>query len=349
MWIIWRSRTDVRVGLGLVCVLLMGLFLGCDQKEFTEANGDEEPATVPQTLGLSGDLQDVHDPAVIQAHGRYYLYSTGGGIQWRSSADRGHWQWRGVVLDGVPPWADDIAEDDLWAPDIAYFNGRYHLYYSASTFGSGRSAIGVATSPVLSPDRAGYEWTDRGKVIESHPDSSYNAIDPNIVIDEERVWMAFGSWNETGIRMRRLDPSTGKPSAEDDSLYLLANRPNADENAVEAPYIIRHDGAYYLFLSFDHCCDGADSDYNIRVGRSTSVTGPYEDRQGRSLTEGGGTLLLDGWSEWSGPGHNAVLQDDDGSFLVYHAYSPESGTPHLRISPLEWEDGWPVVPVTERS
>lgn len=350
MWTVWQFRTDVRLGLGLVCVLLIGLSLGCDQKEFTEANGDGEPATVPQTLALSGDLQDVHDPAVIAAHDRYYLYSTGGGIQWRSSVDRRHWQWRGVVLDGVPQWAEAITEGDLWAPDVAYFNGRYHLYYSASTFGSGRSAIGVATSPVLSPDSAVYGWTDQGKVIESYNSDSYNAIDPNVVIDEQGwVWMAFGSWNETGIRMRRLDPSTGKLSSEDDSLYSLANRPNADENAVEAPYIIRRNGAYYLFLSFDHCCEGAESDYNIRVGRSSSVTGPYKDRQGRHLTEGGGTLLLDGWSEWKGPGHNAVLQDEAGSFLVYHAYSSDSGTPHLRISPLEWEDGWPIVPLTERS
>jgi arabinan endo-1,5-alpha-L-arabinosidase len=311
-------------------------------------NGEEKTDSVPVTLDLSGALQDVHDPAIMQAHGKYYLYSTGGGIQWRSSPDRRAWGHRGDVLGGVPSWAASIADDDLWAPDIAFFNGRYHLYYSASTFGSGRSAIGVATSPVLSPDSAAYEWTDHEKVIESFDPDPYNAIDPNIVIDaKDRVWMALGSWNDTGIRRRRIDPETGKLSSEDDSLYALANRPRADENAIEAPYIIRRNDLYYLFVSFDDCCQGVDSDYNIRVGRSESVTGPYVDREGTPMTEGGGTLVLEGWAEWKGPGHNAVLQEEGETFLVYHAYSVPDGTPTLRISPLEWEEGWPVVPTTE--
>lgn len=328
----------------------MGL-LGCDSQDHSTSAGEEqeEREEIPRTVELFGDLQDVHDPALIKAHGGYYLYSTGGGVQWRLSSDRAECGDRGDVLGGVPDWAEEFTEGDLWAPDIAYFNDRYHLYYSASTFGSGRSAIGLATNSVLSPDSTGYEWTDRGKVIESYNSDSYNAIDPAIVIDDrDRVWMAFGSWNETGIRMRRLDPETGKPSDRDTTLYSLAKRPNADENAIEAPYIIRRNDLCYLFVSFYDCCLGVDSDYNIRVGRSDAVTGPYVDREGTPMTDGGGTLVLEGWSNWKGPGHNTVLQDGGETMLAHHAYSvADEGTPYLRMSLLEWEDGWSIVPTTE--
>jgi len=341
---------EIATGLPLVLALVVGGGLvggGCQAPTTADEDGPPEVDSVPATVDLLGDLQDVHDPAVVRAHGRYYLYSTGGGIQWRSSPNRTEWTYRGDVLGGVPRWAESITEGDLWAPDVAYFNGRYHLYYSASTFGSGRSAIGVATTPVLSPDSAAYEWTDRGTVIESYNSDPYNAIDPDVITDEEgRLWMAFGSWNETGVRMRRLDSETGKPSGEDDTFYSLATRPEAEENAIEAPHILRHNEFYYLFVSFGHCCQGVDSDYNIRVGRSRSVTGPYVDKDGTPMTEGGGTLVLDGWDRWRGPGHNAVLRDGAETFLVYHSYSvANDGTPVLRMSPLEWRDGWPFVPM----
>lgn len=350
------------VKLGVVAVLLLGMsvgLLGCDnggdltRDPDDDDDSDPDPVMVPQMMDLSGALQDVHDPAIIAAHGQYYLYSTGGGIQWRSSSDLRHWTYEGDVLGGVPAWADAITEGDLWAPDVAYFNGRYHLYYSASTFGSSRSAIGLATNPVLSPDSADYDWTDQEKVIESFEPDPYNAIDPNVIIDEQdRIWLAFGSWNDAGIHMRRLDPETGMLSTEDETLYNLANRPNADENAIEAPYIIHRDGYYYLFVSFDHCCQGVDSDYNVRVGRSESVTGPYVDADGTPMTEGGGTLVIESTPNWKGTGHNSVLQEDGDTYLVYHAYSDRGGqnegTPYLRISPLDWEDGWPTVPMTEQ-
>lgn len=338
----------------VVFVVLPLVLFGCDSQEpSTPPEEEPEPVEGPEMLELSGDLRHVHDPAIIKAQGEYYLYSTGGGIQWRRSPDLTQWTYEGDVLGGVPQWAEEEIEgiEDLWAPDVAYFNGRYHLYYSASTFGSQRSVIGVATSPALNPDSAAGGWNDRGKVLESFDDVSYtyNAIDPNIAFDEQdRVWMAFGSWFETGIRMRRIDPETGMPSNEDDSLYALANRPDADENAIEAPYIIRHEDYYYLFVSFDHCCQGVNSDYNVRVGRAESITGPYVDADGVPMTEGGGTLVIEGTPDWKGTGHNSVLQDGEDTYLVYHAYSVQhDGDPFLRISPLEWEDGWPVVPTTQ--
>ena len=350
-------RTRLRSGLlqGVLCLVLVIGLLGCDSQSTDSQDPppeeEPEPQQVPQMLSLTGDLRDVHDPAIIKAHGAYFLYSTGGGIQWRQSSDLTRWMYEGDVLGGVPQWAQSQISgvEDLWAPDVAYFNDRYHLYYSASTFGSGRSAIGVATNPVLSPDSAGFAWTDQGKVIESYDADSYNAIDPNIIIDDEdRIWMAFGSWNDTGIRMRRIDPQTGKLSSDDETLYHLADRPNARENAIEAPYIIQRGDYYYLFVSFDHCCEGVSSTYNVRVGRSESVTGPYVDKNGTAMTNGGGTIIINGTPSWKGTGHNSVLQEDGETYLVYHAYSvQQDGVPFLRISPLEWEGGWPSVPMTE--
>lgn len=353
----WLHGHGRRIAAGLLAVLLLVGIGGCDSQEVTtappEENEDSDPVMVPEMMDLSGALQDVHDPAIIKAHGQHYLYSTGGGIQWRSSADLTTWDYGGDVLGGVPSWADDIAAGDLWAPDVAYFNDRYHLYYSASTFGSSRSAIGLATNPVLSPDSANYGWEDQQRIIQSVESDPYNAIDPNIIIDQQdRIWMAFGSWNDAGIHMRRIDPETGKLSSADETLYNLANRPDADENAIEAPYIIYRDGYYYLFVSFDHCCQGVDSDYNVRVGRAESVTGPYVDREGTPMTEGGGTLVIESTPNWKGTGHNSVLQENGNTYLVYHAYSDRGGqnegTPFLRISPLEWEKGWPAVPMTEQ-
>ena len=130
-------------------------------------------------------------------------------------------------------------------------------------------------------------------------EDDFNAIDPDLSYDEQgRLWMAFGSfWS--GIKLRRLDPATGKLSAEHPEIHSLASRPAP--GAVEGPSIVRRGGFYYLFVSFDFCCRGIDSDYRVMVGRSRSITGPYVDRDGVPMTEGGGTELLRGYNEFAGP------------------------------------------------
>ncbi len=298
---------------------------------------------------LSGDVRHVHDPTVIRQGRTFYLFSTRAGLSVRCSEDLARWRLCGDVFGHLPQWAVEEVPGlrGLWAPDISYFNGRYHLYYSASTFGSNRSAIGLATNRTLDPSSPDFAWQDHGKVIGSSPTDDWNAIDPNVVLDEEgRPWLSFGSfWG--GIKLRRLDPQTGKPSAEDETLYALASRPRTKElpGAVEAPAIYRKGGYYYLFVSFDFCCRGVKSTYHLRVGRARRVTGPYLDRDGKPLTEGGGTLVLEGAGRWLGPGHCAVLQAEDGERLVYHAYDAEwRGTPTLRVSRLYWDaEGWPTL------
>ena len=184
-------------------------------------------------------------------------------------------------------------------------------------------------------------------MIESRSSDNFNAIDPNAFDDADgRQWLVFGSfWS--GIKMVRLDPATGLRSAEDERIHSLASRRRP--GAVEAPVIIRRDGYYYLFVSFDFCCRGVESTYYTVVGRSRDPTGPYVDRDGRAMMEGGGFLVLhadlDRTRRFVGPGHPDILQDGGREYIVYHAYDRQAdGAPTLRIQQLGWtEDGWPVA------
>ena len=294
-----------------------------------------------------GAIRHVHDPVMIRAGDAWYVFSTGPGIPMRRSGDLLRWEKAGrVFAEEVPAWAHkEIPEArDIWAPDISYYNRRFHLYYSVSTFGSQRSCIGLATNKTLDPSSPEYEWVDHGKVIESFPNKvDYNAIDPNLVLDKQRQpWLVWGSyWG--GIKLVRLNPDTGKPLDKDGQIHSLAARPR--RHAIEAPFLVFRDGYYYLFVSFDHCCRGVASDYRVMVGRSREITGPYVDFQGRPMLKGHGTLVLAGYGAWRGPGHNGIVLGSEGDWLVHHMYDVgEKGVPTLQIRPLIWgRDGWPVV------
>lgn len=303
-------------------------------------------------LDVKGAILNVHDPVMIKHEDRYYLFCTGGGIAMRRSSDMLDWRIArgGLVFPELPEEAFAYVPDaqDLWAPDISYYNDRYHIYYSISTFGSNHSAIGLATNPTLDPDDDDFAWTDHGIVVKSERSNFYNAIDANLILDENDVpWLAFGShWG--GIKLVQLDYETGKVAqmqdGEEAELYSLATRED-NNRAVEAPFIIRRHGYYYLFVSYDACCQGINSTYNVRVGRSESVTGPYADREGVPMMEGGGTQITFPTNRYKGPGHNAIFREDEQDYIVYHAYDAyQGGTPTLRIEPLEWdEDDWPSI------
>lgn len=309
---------------------------------------EEEPY---EYLPLTGSIRQIHDPVMIKEGDTYYCFATHGGIYMRQSTDLLEWKrpFPPSVFSptNAPDWTQEMvpgSNNDIWAPDISYFNDRFHLYYSVSTFGSNRSVIGLATNATLNAKSDNYKWVDQGLVIESVSSDNFNAIDPNLIIDASGVpWLAFGShWS--GIKMRRLDYGTGLLSSEDSTLYSLASRP-VHPRAVEAPFIIRKHGWYYLFVSFDACCRGVDSTYNVRVGRSDSVTGPYVDRDGVDMLNGGGTQVTFPTMRWRGPGHNAILQNGDTDYLVHHAYDADNvGVETLRIAPLVWDDdGWPSL------
>jgi arabinan endo-1,5-alpha-L-arabinosidase len=294
-----------------------------------------------------GDIVDVHDPCIVRCGGQYYLFSTGQGIPIRQSADRRQWRLVGEVFREPPAWAVQAVPGyggHTWAPDLAVLAGKYHLYYSVSTFGSNRSCIGLAVNTTLNPRDPAYRWEDRGAVLCSIPGrDNWNAIDPNLVLDDDgSSWLAFGSfWS--GIQLVRIDPATGKPATDPPQVSMIASRPGSA--AVEAPFIVRRSGFCYLFVSFDHCCRGTESTYRIMVGRGRQLAGPYADRSGRPLLEGGGTLVLASHGECHGPGHNMVFADGDADWIVHHMYDgANAGVPTLQVRPLIWaEDGWPLA------
>lgn len=306
-------------------------------------------------LDLSGWVQPAHDPTIIRHDLRYYVFTTGhlgpgpGLIPWRYSDDIEHWSRGGAVFEQIPSWAAERVPGTrgLWAPDIVHAGGEYRLYYSVSTFGRNNSAIGLAVNRTLDPDHGDYRWVDRGLVIASTPQDDFNAIDPGVLVDSDgRHWMSFGSfWS--GIKLIDLDPLTGLRSEQDQDMHSLARRPSP--GAVEAPDLIERGGRFYLFVSFDFCCRGAESTYYSVVGRAEHPTGPFVDREGRPMMEGGGTRVLhadqDASGRFVGPGHVSILTDDSGDYIVHHAYDTQSGgEPTLRIRRLRWtDDGWPVA------
>ena len=315
-------------------------------------------AAPPELLTLSGDLA-VHDPVLIKEADVYYVFCTGGFwgqgiVPIRKSPDMRHWERDGFVFDRLPDWvaAEVPKARNAWAPDISHFGGKYHLYYSLSSFGVNDSAIGLATNATLDRSKPDYKWVDEGLVVRSRAGvDDFNAIDPNLVVeDDENVWLSWGSfWG--GIMMRRVDPQTGKLSSTDTTLHKLAARPRLNphktpptEGAIEAPTIFRHGDHWYLFVSFDFCCRGAKSDYKVVVGRSKTITGPYLDQDGRRMSDGGGTLVIEAATEhWRGAGHEACYHENGVDYLAFHAYAAETGRSQLQISTIEWQDGWPRV------
>jgi arabinan endo-1,5-alpha-L-arabinosidase len=303
---------------------------------------------------MTGDVSPVHDPCIIKQGATYHLFCTSqagekpGLIHWRTSPDLVTWTLIGAVMADFPDWAQKAVPGTrgAWAPDISLINGRYHLYYSLSTFGKNRSAIALQTTATLDRADPAFGWRDEGVVLTSKPGDDFNAIDPNIIATADgRVWMSLGSfWS--GLKLVEIDPDTGKPRPGA-PLTAIASRPRP--GAIEAPYIIERDGWFYLFASFDLCCRGTDSTYYTVVGRARDVAGPYVDRKGKAMLKEGGFIVLhadlDSTKRFKGPGHVAVLRDGGRDYIVYHAYDAKrAGIPTLRIQPLGWsDDGWPVA------
>lgn len=299
----------------------------------------------------------MHDPVAIEADGKYYLFGTGPGIEHAISDDKENWtKFTDSVFNPMPDWfLEEVPgfNGHIWAPDIAFHNGKYYLYYSISSFGKNLSCIGVATNTTLDKNNKDYKWEDHGILIKSIPGrDNWNAIDPNLIFDENNVpWMAFGSfWG--GLKIFKLNDDLIS-IAEPQEWRTIAARPRtsaegeaeAGNGAIEGPFIVKKENYYYMFVSFDLCCREERSTYNVRVGRSESVTGPYVDKDGVPMTKGGGTLIIEGNDDFYAIGHNSVYNFDGQYYMYSHGYDAhDNGLPKLMVHILGWDDeGWPFV------
>lgn len=309
-------------------------------------------------IGFSSLAQDisVHDPVMIKQKDTYYLYCTGRGISVFSSKDLKKWNPEPAIFKEKPIWADYVAADfknHIWAPDISFHNNTYYLYYSVSAFAKNTSAIGVTTNTTLDSKDPDYKWVDHGIVIQSVPNRDmWNAIDPNLTFDENNIpWLAFGSFWE-GLKMVKLNLDL-KSIAQPQEWHAIAKRERGigfedthpGKAALEAPFIFKKNGYYYQFLSWDFCCQGEKSTYKVVFGRSKTITGPYLDKEGKSLNEGGGTVLIQPNQNWYGAGHNSAYTFDGKDYIVFHAYEiKNNGKPKLEIKELKWDaDLWPTL------
>jgi arabinan endo-1,5-alpha-L-arabinosidase len=328
-----------KIGLGLIVLLFLGV---------TYASLAQALVTAPDPTAIEAPIDD---------GGGYYAVATGAGIPIWYSSDLHEWKAVGTVFGtAVPTWATRAIQKETqmtWGPDISYHGGTYYLYYSASTPRSPRSVIGLAVNKSLRPGNPQNRWEDRGLVLESVAGGKTgNAIAPALFVDDSGEWyLLWGSGQRLGIRIMRINPATGKPFSNDNSMITIAMRPREAGNA-EGPFLVRRGVYYYLFVSWDKCCDGINSDYKIMVGRSANVRGPYIDSKGRKMLDGGGTLVLGSDSRWKGPGSNGILTTRQGNqYIVAHTWDaqhPGAGR-ILQLRPLDWtKDGWPEAgaPIT---
>jgi arabinan endo-1,5-alpha-L-arabinosidase len=331
----------------MVGELLLGLLFLCQgvvaQTSTVVSAAAPGPADSPAIFG-SRQIR-THDPStIIQCREEYWVFCTGRGVPSYHSRDLVKWEAGPAVFTNAPGWVAEAVPANrwmyYWAPDVIHLGDRYLLYYAVSSFGKNRSAIGLATNPTLDPADPQFHWTDQGIVFQSAETNNFNAIDPAITQDGDgHLWLAFGSfWS--GIKLIRLDPATGKPPATNSLVFSLASN-----DSIEAAYLYRHDHLYYLFVNWGRCCRGTNSTYEIRVGRSPKITGPYLDRTGADLMTGGGSPFLATDGPFIGPGHAGIVSAGGADWLSCHFYDgTRHGLPTLGLLPLHWDtNGWPEV------
>ena len=281
---------------------------------------------------MTGDTF-THDPTLYLEDGTWYQYFTADWIGSKTSNDGRNWRDTGRILPGEFSWWRNYVPDwepaNVWAPEIDRYGDRVWMWYSVSTFGSRVSAIGLLSAT----SAAAGDWRDEGLAISSNNSNNFNAIDADLAVDEYGdPWMTFGSWN-SGIKLTRLDPLSMKPVGQ---LYSIASK----DGGIEAPDVVYRQGYYYLFVSLGRCCAGVDSTYHIVYGRSEKITGPYLDKNGNDMLNGGGSLLDGGNDVWIGPGGQDIINTN---LIIRHAYpASQNQFAAVLISSLNWDsEGWP--------
>jgi arabinan endo-1,5-alpha-L-arabinosidase len=268
----------------------------------------------------------IHDPSTVTAcEGKYYTFGTGGGAL---VSDDG-WNWRSgtrAIRSGM-------------APDVIHVGDRYYQYIAANIGGQPRAAINMISSKSMNPDSPDYKWEEGGVVCSTDGVEDCNGIDPGVLLDptDGRMWLSYGSYFGY-IRIVQLDPKTGKRVDPNDKPINVAIN-------CEASVLIYREGYYYLLATHGSCCRGSDSGYNIRVGRSKSVVGPYVDQTGLDMIQGGGKLFCGSGGRYVGAGHFGLIDVAPGLqkySMHWEADFDKGGASVLDIRPVLWKDGWPV-------
>jgi len=271
----------------------------------------------------------IHDPSTITVcDGKYYTFGTrGGGL-----ISEDGWTWN---PGGERPGGGA-------APDVVKIGNRYLVVYGQTGGGLGGGHNGkilTMWNKTLDPKSPEFRYTQPIVVASSDGLEDNDAIDPGLLLDPKdgRLWLSYGTYFGF-IRLIELDRRTGERKAGNKSINIAID--------CEATDLIYQDGWYYLLGTHGTCCDGANSTYNIVVGRSRKVTGPYVDNVGRDMLKGGGKMVLAAGSRLIGPGHFGRMVLENGVQKMschYEADLDQSGRSVLGIRPLLWKKGWPVA------
>jgi len=269
----------------------------------------------------------IHDPStIVECDGKYYTFGTGGG----GLISEDGWTWYG---GGVRPGGGA-------APDAMKIGNRYLVVYGATGGGGNhKGAILTMWNNTLDPKSPDFKYSEPVVVATSDGYEENDAIDPGLMLDPTtgRLWLTYGTYFGF-IRVVELDPKTGK--------RVAGNKPVDVAATCEASDLIYRDGWYYLLATHGSCCDGANSTYNVVVGRSKQVQGPFLDNVGRSMLEGGGKMVAATRGGLIGPGHFGRMIIEKGvekMSLHYEADLEQGGRSVLGILPVVWKDGWPVA------
>ena len=271
----------------------------------------------------------IHDPSTIAAcEGKYYTFGTGGG----GLISEDGWSWHsGAERPGGGA-----------APDVLKIGDRYLVIYGATgggLFGGHNGRILTMWNMTLDPKSPDFHFTTPIEVASSDGMEDCDAIDPSLLLDPTtgRLWATYGTYFGS-IRLIELDPTTGE--------RVKGNVEKDIAIDCEASDLIYRDGWYYLLGTHGTCCDGVNSTYNIVVGRSRTVEGPYIDNVGRDMRNGGGRMVIAAGDRVCGPGHFGRTVIDEGVEVMschYEADFDRSGRSVLGIRPLLWRNGWPVA------
>jgi len=332
-----------------VLLLLVMSFLSCNQNDNEILIWTDPPADSIPDYENPVFIPDLADPTVVRAKdGWFYAYGTQN--QWYEgvtritpivkSMDMVNWEYVADAFETAPSWKSG----GVWAPDVTLYKDIYYMYYALSVWGDSNPGVGLATSS--SPSGP---FVDQGKILDTESTGVSNSIDPFFYYEGEgrnlKLYLFWGSF--AGIYGVELNS---------DMKTFAGTKFKIAGNMFEATYIYKKGDYYYFFGSQNSCCEGPDTKYKVMMARSTSITGPYIDRDGRDISTNGvpGTLFLKGDGvKFVGPGHNAeITMDDNGDeWFLYHAvelvdpYLPGGATRRpLMLDKIQWDDeDWPYI------